>query len=74
MTNDFSSLQELGNSNSACLPFCLSPFSPITSARHRHSTEPLPAVISMPFWQKLPSSGWLPQPDGIRHRNSECGY
>jgi hypothetical protein len=36
------------NSNNAYLPF-----SPITSARHRPSTGPLPAATSTPFWPKL---------------------
>jgi hypothetical protein len=30
-----------------------------------------PAAISMLFWPRSPPNGWLPQPDGIRHRNSE---
>jgi hypothetical protein len=57
------------NSNSACLPF-----SPITSAWHRPSTGPSLAAISILFWPKSPSNGWFPQPDGIRHRNSEREY
>src|SRR4029077_9314092 len=57
------------NSKSACLPF-----SPITSGRHRPSTGPLPATISILFWPRSPPTGWLPQPDGIRHRNSEREY
>jgi hypothetical protein len=61
--NDFSSLQEL---EEPCLPF-----SPITSNRHRPSTRPSPATISMLFWLRSTPNGWLPQPDGIRHRNSE---
>jgi hypothetical protein len=28
----------------------------------------------MLFWPRSPSKGWLPQPDGIRHRNSEREY
>jgi uncharacterized protein (DUF433 family) len=28
----------------------------------------------MPFWPKLQSNDWLPQPNGIRHRNFECEY
>jgi len=40
------------NSNSAYLPF-----SPITSARHRPSTGPLPAAISMLFWPRSPPNG-----------------
>src|SRR5262245_57661701 len=29
----------------------------VGTARHRPSTGPLPAAISMPFWPKLPSNG-----------------
>ena len=57
------------NSNSACLPF-----SSITSGRHRPSTGPSPATISMLFWPRSPPNSWLLQPDGIRHRNSEREY
>jgi hypothetical protein len=57
------------NSNSACLLF-----SPITSARHRPSTGPSPDTISMLFWPRSAPNGWLPPPDGIRHRNSERQY
>ncbi len=28
-------------------------------------------MISMLFWLRSTPNGWLPQPDGIRHRNSE---
>jgi hypothetical protein len=28
----------------------------------------------MLFWPRSPPNGWLPQPDGIRHRNSEREY
>jgi len=46
----------------------------VGTARHRPSTGPLPAAISMPFWPKLTSNGWRRQLDKIRHRNFECGY
>src|SRR5215471_2060373 len=32
------------------------------------------AAIFRPFWPRSPPNGWLPQPDGIRHRNSEREY
>jgi hypothetical protein len=48
------------------------PFNPITSARHRPSTGPSLATIFMLFWPRSTQNGWLPQPDRIRHRNSEA--
>ena len=57
------------NSNSACLTF-----SPIMSGRHRPSTGPSSATTSMLFWPRSSPNDRLPQPDGIRHRNSERQY
>ena len=64
--NDFSSLPELEER--------LLAFQSITSGRHRPSNGPSPAAISMLSWPRSPPKGWLQQPDGIRHRNSEREY
>jgi|SRR6266566_7397851 catechol 2,3-dioxygenase-like lactoylglutathione lyase family enzyme len=38
------------------------------------STGPSPAAISLFVWPGSRPNGWLPQPDGTRHRNSEREY
>jgi hypothetical protein len=50
------------------------PSSAITSAQPRRSNGPSPAAIFTPCWPRSPPNNWLPQPDGIRHRNSEREY
>ena len=64
--NDFSSLQEL---QQRLLAF---------QSHYERSASPFnwtfTRAISMLFWPRSPPNGWLPQPDGIRHRNSERQY